>query len=144
MRPLRGLFRGDVQRRHGGERPDLLLGTSEQDVEAAAARGAGDRTEILADLRAFGRRSIDHRNDDDVALVALHVFQVLYEELLKAIALVQPSVHILSGHPVAGDLVLEAFVNIVRLGLFTARSQATVDLRASKTPRLLQPRRGPR
>jgi hypothetical protein len=62
----------------------LTAGAGERDVEAVLATGLADRTEVAphgAVARGAGERGGE---DDDVALVALHVLDVLDDEGIVA------------------------------------------------------------
>ncbi|CPU63527.1 Uncharacterised protein [Mycobacteroides abscessus] len=63
------------------EHDDLLLGACHRDVEATLATGSAQRSPVQRDLAAGILRK-GEREEDDVALVTLHILEILDEELL--------------------------------------------------------------
>src|SRR5690606_34246839 len=74
----------DVFGDEGGKDLATLARAGDQDVQATFAPFASDRTEVLGEL-AVGVAAIADRNEDHIALVALDIFQVLYEQGLAAL-----------------------------------------------------------
>ena len=86
-----GLCKVDHGRGHRGKDEHLLPCTRHGDVEAAPAARLVERAEVEGDApRGIG--TVAHREEDDVALVALHVLQVLDEKRLFSVVrrLLQP------------------------------------------------------
>ena len=76
----------DLLRMDGRHDDDLLLRPRDGDVQAAFAARTVQRAEVHGELAVLVRRVADGE-DDDVAFVALHVFQILHEQrLLQAFA----------------------------------------------------------
>src|SRR5262249_1631422 len=69
----------------GREYGQLSLGAGEEHVQSAVTVGAIDWTEILVE-DAVRRGTIDGRDENNVALVALHILKVLDEEILEITA----------------------------------------------------------
>src|ERR1700678_2330666 len=68
-----------IERSEDGQ---LAFGSGEQHVEATMSIGAVDGAEVLVKY-AFGRPAIYGGDEDDVALVALNVFEILDEEFFE-------------------------------------------------------------
>ncbi len=76
-------FRENITACHGRERSDLFLGAAEENVETTLTGRPVQRTESLADSFTGCRWTVNRRYENHVAFVALHVFEVLDEELLE-------------------------------------------------------------
>ena len=72
-------FQINIVCRDGREHLAALLGTRDQHVQAALATIGADGAKAHGQI-ALGIARIGHRDKDHIALVALHVFQVLDEE----------------------------------------------------------------
>src|SRR5271166_6186481 len=83
LRPLRRRpIHHNVFRPHRGVDSKGFAGTREQHIEAAPATLPADGSEILAHCSRVRRLPKRCRDNDRIALIALDVFQVLYEQRL--------------------------------------------------------------
>lgn len=90
-----------------------MLGAREQHVEAAVASGAVDGAEALHEVARFVG-AVDRRDEDDIALVALDVLEVLDEERLQGRCPARP---IALGHGVAHEEAVHLGQDQIALGL---------------------------